>query len=342
MKSPARSSSSLPGPTITFSGRDPSCSNLKLEIKICFHSTIKDMLVQRGLKQLACTISQSAHPMAGRLKHLLPNWAQVTQDQWVLNTVQGYSIDFMGVPIQETRPRMGISSVSEQSLIQEEIQKMLLKGAIIELSQTEAAQGFFSSLFLVPKKDGGMRPVINLKQLNKFIPPHHFEFKMEGMHTVKDLLKKGDWLTKVDLRDAYFTIPIHKKDRLFLRFSAQNRHYQFTCLPFGLSCAPWVFTKTHKPALTLLRELGVRLVAYIDNILVMHGGDRATGKRPHPGPDPSSVKPGLHCPSRENGPNSISGNRVPGSTSQFQDHGFATPRSKDKEVTPRNNKAPEN
>ena len=72
------------------------------------------------------------------------------------------------------------------------------------------------------------------------------------------------------------------------------------------------------------------------------GGDRATGKRPHPGPDPSSGKPGLHCPSRENGPNSISGNRVPGSTSQFQDHGVATPRSKDKEATPRNNKAPEN
>ena len=69
------------------------------------------------------------------------------------------------------------------------------------------------------------------------------------------------------------------------------------------------------------------------------GGDRATGKRPHP---PSSGKPGLHCPSRENGPNSISGNRVPGSASQFQDHGVATPRSEDKEAMPRNNKAPEN
>lgn len=30
-----------------------------------------------------------------------------------------------------------------------------------------------------------------------------------------------------------------------------------------------LLTKTLKPALTLLRELGVRLVAYIDNILVM-------------------------------------------------------------------------
>ena len=45
--------------------------------------------------------------------------------------------------------------------------------------------------------------------------------------------------------------------------------YQFFCLPFALLCAPWVFIKTLKPALTILRELGVRLVAYIDDILVL-------------------------------------------------------------------------
>ena len=49
----------------------------------------------------------------------------------------------------------------------------------------------------------------------------------------------------------------------------ESRDYQFSCLPFGLSCAPWVFTKTLKPVLTLLKELGVRLVAYIDNNLVL-------------------------------------------------------------------------
>ena len=112
-----------------------------------------------------------------------------------------------------------------------------------------------------------MRPVINLKSLNTFITPHHF--KMKGLHTLRDLLRKEDWLINVDLKDAYFMIPIQQQDRGFLHFSMESRDYQFLCLPFGLSCAPWVFIKTLKPVLTLLRDLGVRLVAYIDDILVL-------------------------------------------------------------------------
>ena len=64
-------------------------------------------------------------------------------------------------------------------------------------------------------------------------------------------------------------IPIHNNHRQFLRFSTILDNYQFNCLPFGLSCISWVFTKTLKPVLTLLRELGIRLVAYIDDILVI-------------------------------------------------------------------------
>ena len=50
-------------------------------------------------------------------------------------------------------------------------------------------RGFLSTIFLVPKKDGGQRPVINLKSLNKFVHTEHF--KMEGIHILRDLLKAG-------------------------------------------------------------------------------------------------------------------------------------------------------
>ncbi len=109
--------------------------------------------------------------------------------------------------------------------------------------------GFISSVFLVPPKDGGQRPVINLKRLNEW-----------GIHVVKDTICRGDWM---DLKDAYFAVSIHKDHRQyqFQGTTFQVTTYQFQCLLFGLSCAPWAFTKVTKPFVALLRQLGVKLVA---------------------------------------------------------------------------------
>ena len=69
---------------------------------------------------------------------------------------------------------------------------MLRKGPI-HLVHSKGSQ-FLSNLFLVPKKDGGNRPVINLKALNSFIPYSHF--KMEGLHLLKDLLSENNFMSR--------------------------------------------------------------------------------------------------------------------------------------------------
>ena len=92
-------------------------------------------------------------------------------------------------------------SSEEEDLLQAEVQGMLLKQAIEET--TPRGRGFVSTLLLVPD---GQRPVINLKSLNTFMHTEHF--KMEGIYVLKDLLRAGDWMVKVDLKDAYFMLPI--------------------------------------------------------------------------------------------------------------------------------------
>lgn len=42
--------------------------------------------------------------------------------------------------------------------------------------------------------------------------PH---FKMKDMRTVCKLVQANDFLATIDLKDAYFTIPIHKKSKSF-------------------------------------------------------------------------------------------------------------------------------
>ena len=168
--------------------------------------------------------------MEGRLAYFVKNWQLLTQDQSVLSIVRGYKLQFLREPCQHKLPHVAKMSVPQAQLVQQEIIDMLKKGAIHKVSHVQGE--FLSNLFLVDKKGGAHRPVINLKHLNAFIPYQHF--KMEGLHLLKDLLQEGDYMCKLDLKDAYFSVPIHKSSRKYLRFLWEGNLYEFLCLCFGL------------------------------------------------------------------------------------------------------------
>ena len=127
---------------------------------------------------------------------------------------------------------------------------------------------FISVVFSVPKNDGGDRPILNLKKVNQHIAYNHF--KMENLTFAKHLIQEGDYFVKIDLKDAYLTIPLHSDCSPFLQFEWEGKYYQYLTPAFGLAPAPWAFTKMLKPVVAFLRERGIRLVIYLDDILVMN------------------------------------------------------------------------
>ena len=156
----------------------------------------------------------------------------------------------------------------EGLFITEEVQSLLKKGVIVQVKdQSLDSKMLYSNLFTVPKKGGERRPIINLKALSRFIP--HVHFKMEGIQSLRELILPGDFMIKLDLKDAYFSIPIHTTQQRFLSFMWEGQSYQFTCLPFGLSSAPRTFTMVMKPLVAYLRSLGIRLVIYLDDMLIL-------------------------------------------------------------------------
>ena len=219
----------------------------------------------KGKAPIATELETQGLPLAGRLQYFIKNWEMLTQDQWVLDAVQGYKVPFTQTPYQPHPPRALHHPSEEEEIMQEVIKGMLEKQAIEET--TPRGRSFLSMIFLMPKKDTDQRPVINLKSLNRFVHTEHF--KMEGIHVLRDLLRAGGWMGKIDLKDAHFTLPIQEEDRAFLKCSFKDHTYQFKCLPSGLACAPWVFTKTLTPIAAQLRQLGMRLIVYIDNILIL-------------------------------------------------------------------------
>ena len=179
-------------------------------------------------------------PIAGRLKQFIPAWEIITSDKWVFHTVAHCHIEFDRIPVQIIEPKPVRYNDSEVQLIDEEIQKLRRKGAVTEARPCHGQ--FVSNISLRAKKDGSMRPIINLKALNKFVTYHHF--KMETLEFAVTLIRPNCYLASIDLKDAYFTIPIAQEHRKFLRFQWRDKLCKFTCLCFGLTSAPRIFTRS--------------------------------------------------------------------------------------------------
>ena len=84
---------------------------------------------------------------------------------------------------------------------------------------------------------------------------------------VFEFLHRGFWAYSVDLKDAYFHVPIHPRSRRFLRFAYKNRVLQFKALPFGLSSAPWLFTRIMAELKKMVNEASRLLYMYLDDWL---------------------------------------------------------------------------
>ena len=166
-------------------------------------------------------------PVGGRLADFMPHWLCATDDTYI----RGHSVRVPG----ET------PSCRVPNILHQECKK---GGRVIPPCGGDGQQGgprtgplpfpgFYINFFLVPKKLGGLRPVINLKSLNLFIKKE--KFKMETIRSIQKALSPGDWVTSIDLKDAYFHIAVHPNFWKYLRIVVGGKVFQFKALPFGLS-----------------------------------------------------------------------------------------------------------
>ena len=109
--------------------------------------------------------------------------------------------------------------------------------------------------------------ILNLKKLNKFIPDIHF--KMDHFPDFLNLLHTGDFMAKLDLVEAFHSLKIKQKFWKYLQFEFEGQKYMFITAPQGMKLSPYYFVKVTKPLITHCRERGIRLIIYIDDIIVI-------------------------------------------------------------------------
>ena len=95
-------------------------------------------------------------------------------------------------------------------------------------------------------------------------------FRMETLQREgRALFERSAWGGTCDISSAYHHIPMHPDSTRYLGFEWEGRFFYFTVLPFGLSPAPWLFTKVMGHCVRFLRAPGISLglLSYLDDIV---------------------------------------------------------------------------
>ncbi len=200
----------------------------------------------------------------GRVANYYLSWRRLTKDSDILSTIRGGAeIEYNSLPEQFYFNRRNFIN-SELEIINSEIQT-LIKKRVVEITTPERGQ-IISPIFLVPKPDGSFCLILNLKEFNNHVVYHHS--KMDTLNTITQLMSPNCFMASLDLKDAYYSIPVANHHRKYLCFNFNNVLYRYTCLPNGLSSCPRLFTKLLKPALASLHKKGHIVTAYLDDIYI--------------------------------------------------------------------------
>ncbi len=167
---------------------------------------------------------------------------------------------FLGMFSTEVAPQQVL-------VMEQEVKALLEKGAIEYVPHSNRETGFYSQYFIVPKKDGGLRPILDLRVLNDSVM--QLQFKTLTLRQIVPQIRSEDWFVTIALTDAYFHISILPCHRRFLRFAFGGKAYQYRVFPFGLALSPRTFTKCIDAALVPLRFQGIRIMNYIDDWLIL-------------------------------------------------------------------------
>jgi hypothetical protein len=200
-----------------------------------------------------------------RLRAAMSEWRRITSNASVLRLIEhGLEIEFHDSgPLRRRSPEFHGSPEQQHHLARQ--LEQWLADCVIDLASGD--EHLTSLLFPVDKPGPKRwRWVLDCKHLNQSL--RFDRFKMASMSTVRSMLRHADWLTSIDLQDAYLHVPLTRRSARYLAFRALGRTYRFRAMLFGLASAPGVFTMLMKSVVRHLHLQGVRALAYLDDVLI--------------------------------------------------------------------------
>ena len=205
------------------------------------------------------------YSVKGRLKASIEFWRFIGAPKFILDIISdGYKIPFITTPPPVHLKNNG-SALEHSDFVNDAILELLQDNRIEELTTPPE---IVNPLTVSVQSSGKKRLILDLRHINLHVFKQ--KFKCEGLHTIRDIFSADYFVFSFDLKSGYHHVDIFPDHRKFLAFSwhfGTNcvRYFQFTVLPFGLSSAPFIFTKLIKPLEAFWRLQGIPIAIFFDD-----------------------------------------------------------------------------
>lgn len=214
-------------------------------------------------KTSACKSETGIVSPVGRLKASINKCREITDDSYILKVVEdGYKLLFKSVPSSVCIKNN--SARDNPEFVKEEIGRLLQRGVI---SQLEAPPHVVNPLTVAYGRSGKPRLVLDCRHINPSL--HLFKGKFEDISTALIMSDESTYVFSFVLKSAYHHIDIFEGHRTFLGFSWQydsvSQYFIYNSLPFGISVAGHILTKTLKCVVKFLRWNGHRIIIFLDD-----------------------------------------------------------------------------
>ena len=141
---------------------------------------------------------------------------------------------------------------------------LLESGCVVEQSNRPVC---VNPLSVSVNKNGKERLILDFRHVNQFVEKRKIKF--EGSKETLNYAKKGKFMVKFDLRSGYHHVDINNKFQRYLGFSweinGQVKYFVFSVLTFGLTSAPFLFTKLMRKIVRYWRTLTFPVIIHLDD-----------------------------------------------------------------------------
>lgn len=128
----------------------------------------------------------------------------------------------------------------------------------------ECTSEYASPLVPVKKSNGKIRVCLDSRKINSITKKD--AYPMRNMNEIFHRLQKARYFSIIDLKDAYFQVPLKESSRNFTAFRTPKGLFRFKVVPFGLKNAPFTMSRLMNRAIGF--DLEPYVFIYLDDIVI--------------------------------------------------------------------------